>query len=430
MSRKRLYLIVGITAIVTIGFFLAAYIVSRQENQTPGTEPVNPFANFFPFGKSMGNGDRPISEEGTPTANTGTNGGENTPLINPKNLLALRQISTTATAGTYPFIKSGKTAVQFVERSTGNIYETTIEDMRRDRISNTLIPSAYETLSGNGGKTITYRYIKEGGSSITTFVRNVPNPDRVKIETQNATTSQTGGSFLEEGILHAFISSDTKSMFYLTKTPDFNTRTTVGSVFNFQKNTSTRVFQSPFSEWLPVSFDGKTVMLQTKASRDVPGFLYSMNVSNGELQKVLGDINGLTALPSPDQQKILYSESTRGGVALRIYSRVEKTTRNIELSTLPEKCVWDIGGIMIYCAAPDYIPTAEYPDAWYQGGILFSDAMWKIDPKTGNMEAVFLPSAFDAGNLDMTKPVLSPNGDYLFFINKTDSTLWGYSFPH
>lgn len=427
MSKKRLYLIIAITAIITIGFFLAAYIISQQGNGG-AVEQKNPLTNFFPFGKGSANGTRGSAGDNTAPADLGSaNSGENNLLVNQKNLPALRQISTAATAGYAPSLQSGKTSVQFVERSTGNIFETAMEDMRKDRLSNALIPEVQEAFWGNTGKSIVYRYIKDGGSAITTLIIEIPNPNKPKVESQNATTTnQLVASFLPENILSVLVSPDTKNIFYLTKTPDFATRTAIGNIFNFQKNTSTKVFQTPFSEWLPVSFDGKTVLLQTKASQNVPGFLYSMNTSTKELQKIIGGINGLTTLASPDAQKILYSSSNRGGVDLHIYNRKENTTIDVPLATLPEKCVWNADGVTLYCAAPTYLPTAEYPDDWYQGSVSFNDTVWKIDSKTGNMTTLFSPASFSAPKMDMENLMLPTNKDFLFFINKTDSTLWGY----
>lgn len=429
MSKKRLYLIIAITAIITVGFFLAAYIISQQSSG-PVTEK-NPFANFFPFGKgsATNNNTTGSNPDNNPLANpTGnTNDSRDNQIVNKKNLPALRQITTTATAGYSPSVQSGQTAVQFVERATGNIFETAMEDMRRGRLSNTLIPKVQEAFWGDANRSIVYRYIKEGGS-IATYVIKTPNPNRAKIESQDATTTNPLiGSFLSENILNVLTSSDTKNLFYLTRTPEFASRVALGNVFNFEKNTSVKVFQSPFSEWLPVYFDGKTVLLQTKPSQNVPGFLYSVSIPNGEPQKIIGGVEGLTTLPSPDLQKILYSKSTRGGVALYIYNRKDKTTLAIDLATLPEKCVWSTDSINFYCAAPTYIPSAEYPDSWYQGGVSFDDAVWKVDSTAGTITAVFSPGSFAAPKMDMKNLMLSSSKDFLFFINKTDSTLWGFN---
>lgn len=432
MSKKKLYLIIGVTAIITIGFFLAAYIIS-QESVAPKTPGESVFSNFFPFGKNTGNetGGENAGDTGndeTDSFGTGDENGEKSGAISDKTKLPrLRQINKTPTAGMYPFIRSGKTMVQYVERATGNIFETNMEDMRKAKVSNHIIPRVQEVFWGNGGKSLIYRYFNEDDFSIATFVTSAPNTSGVKIETQKSTSTDTvSGSFLEENILHALPSFDSKSLFYLTKTSDFTSRTGYGSVFDFTKNTAKRVFESPFSEWLPVSFDGKTAFIQTKASQNIPGFLYSLNTANGGLQKILGGINGLLALPSPDMQKILYSESTRGGITLRLYDRKNQNTTDIPLSTFPEKCVWTSDSTALYCAVPDYLPATEYPDAWYQGLVAFNDTVWKIDAKTGNRVMVFTQDSSINQTLDMTGLSLSLDGNFLFFINKKDSTLWGY----
>lgn len=426
MSKKKLYLIIGITAIVTIGFFLAAYIIS-QENGAPRESEKNTFLNFFPFGKS--------SREGGDSANSTINGsgsGDFSEKINEssqekRELPRLRQISKTPTAGMYPIVRSGKTIIRYVERATGNIYETNMGDMHKTRISNSLIPRVQEAFFVNEGKSVLYRYVAESGSFITTFITSVPTAASVKTETQIGTSTDTvSGSFLEENILHAIPSFDTKSLFYTTKSSDFQAGGGKGNIFNFSKNTASQVFSSPFSEWLPVYFDGKTVALQTKASQNIPGFLYSITLPNGELQKIIGDINGLTALPDRNLQKILYSESTRGGLKLRIYDRKEKSSIDVTTPTLPEKCVWTIDGAVLYCAIPDYLPAAEYPDTWYQGSVALNDAVWKIDPSSGNTSILFITGTFNAPEMDMTSLTLTPNAEFLFFINKNDSTLWGY----
>lgn len=426
MSKKKLYLIIGITVIVTIGFFLAAYIISQEDGG--GIVPENPITKFFPFGNPPEN--VPVTAVNNSANDLKgnvniVNGGENT--IDQGRLPLLRQLSLTATSGMHPFMRSGKTVVQFVERATGNIYETTFENMKKERISNSLIPGTYETYWGNNEKSIIYRYFNEDNFSITTFIRDVSTPEKLKGETKNDTPSApvVDGSFLPGGVQSVFVSPDTKSMFYLVKTIGGEAKTT-GNIFNFTKKTATEVFESPFSEWLPLSFDGKTAMLQTKPSQGISGFLYSFDVSTGNMQKILGDIQGLTTLPSPDLQKILYSESTQSGIILHLYDRKTREVLDISLSTLPEKCVWGKDSMNIYCAAPDRMPRALYPDDWYQGAITFSDAMWKINAKTGNVGILFLPSSFGKSELDMTNFVLSPNENSLFFINKKDSTLWGY----
>jgi hypothetical protein len=417
MPKKRLYLIIGITAIITLGFFFAAYIISRPQKNT-GDTPSG-ILQFFPFGQNLEN-----TKKTNKTDTKNTTSQENT---NTDNSL-LFQISETPIAGMYSYLKSGKTAVQFTEKTTGYIFETTIEGMQRDRPSNTLAPRIEQAIWGDNGNSVIYRYIKDSEpDTIATFVMSVPKSNVPITDTKKSTESKIQGSFLPDNIIDLIVSSDSKSVFTLSRTAQFSSRVGVGNVFDFQKKKLTQVFVSPFSEWLPISFDGKTAVIETKPSQNVPGYLYSVNIANGRMEKIIGGINGLTALPSPNLQKILYSESGRGGITLHIYDRKTGGVLNLALQTIPEKCVWNPENTGLYCAIPITLPSAEYPDDWYQGNISFNDEVWKIDANTGDSIILFSPSVFGKKNFDMKNLTLSLSGKYLFFTNKNNSILWGYN---
>ena len=74
--------------------------------------------------------------------------------------------------------------------------------------------------------------------------------------------------------------------------------------------------------------------------------------------------------------------------------------------------------VFAYCAIPPSVPRAEYPDAWYQGSVSFSDVFWKIDTATGAAFFLANPKEFGAGNIDAVNPFLSDDERYLFFTNK------------
>ncbi len=429
MTKKQLYIIVGVIAIIALGFLLAFYFISQPGTKT-GTGTTNPFANFFPFGKTANpvttgtTGTTGTTETGTGEIPTGVTGEKIFPL--------LREVTEKPTAGLFSYNKQDKTYVEYAEKESGNVYEVKMEDMKASRISNSLITRVSEAFFGNDGKSIVLRYVKTNSDIITSFTLDLSNSIR-ELSSRTATTTEKvdiaslpSGKFLTSDISDMKVSSDSKSAFYLTRTGDFNNRTAVGSVFDFQKNTSSDVFLSPFSEWLPVSFTGTTALLQTKASQNVPGFLYSFTIKTGSLQKIIGEIPGLTTLPSPDNQKILYSMSTRSGVSLFLFDRKASATISVPMQTLPEKCVWKKDNLSIYCGVPSPFPAGEYPDSWYQGVSSFRDNIWKIDATTGKTTAVFVPSSITPKPLDMTNLTLSPNQDFLFFINKKDSSLWAF----
>ena len=423
MSKKQLYIIVGIFAIITIGFFVASFILTRKSN-TPGETNSNPFANFSPFGNSDNTNTTTSNGNGSTSLNTDNqNGTGNINYTGNKNLPLLRQVTKNAVAGLYATQKVGKAYVNYIEKETGNVFESKLETMQINRISNSMMPRITEAYFANQGNSVVVRYLKTKGDTISSFILDIP-----KITSLSTSTSASvpNGRFLSVGIMDMKISTDEKSVFYLTRSAIFDDRSSFGSIFDFEKNTVSEVFQSPFSEWLPVSYNSKIVLLQTKASQNVPGFLYSFDVKTGILKKIIGDIKGLTTLPSPDGQHILYSESTKGGLTLRVYHIADNTTTNLILKTLPEKCLWKNDNVTIYCATPKNIASTAYPDTWYQGAVSFSDNLWQADTKTGKAVVVLVPTSFTTEQLDMTSLALSPLQDFIYFINKKDSSLWAF----
>ena len=104
------------------------------------------------------------------------------------------------------------------------------------------------------------------------------------------------------------------------------------------------------------------------------------------------------------------------------------TNANIALpfNTLPEKCVWSSKiPTLLYCAVPAEIPRESYPDAWYQGTVLFADDLWSYDSITGSTSHI-LESADYNYLFDMIKLSLDSREEYFLFMNKADLTGWVY----
>jgi hypothetical protein len=140
------------------------------------------------------------------------------------------------------------------------------------------------------------------------------------------------------------------------------------------------------------------------------------------LSQVLGGINGLTTLGSPDGKMVLYGDNS---LSLFVYDINTKNSEPLQIKTLPEKCVWGNLSDIVYCAVPKSTPSLLYPDSWYQGEVSFNDAIWKIDLKTGNTTMLVDPETISIGEkIDAVKMTLDEGENYLFFINKKDNFLW------
>ena len=433
MSRKNFKILITILIIVLI--IVVGYLYFRQPASTPTGEPGGPnfFSYFNPFGTS-----KPTPPPVTPPAIVPISPGPVAETLN----LKLKKISSMPIAGFGVFQKERfkdiltpppvstsviKTptlppiefmpALRYVERATGNIYQTFADKIKEQKFSTTIIPKIYEAYLGNKGGSVILRYLKSYDRTIETFVGSLPKEILGK-ETSN---NEVKGTFLPENISDMSVSADTLKIFYLFNVGDSAT----GIISDLLSNKKIQVFSSPFTEWLSSWPNSRMITLTTKPSGAVPGYMYAFDPnSKGGINKILGGINGLTTLTSPDGKLVLYADNN---LTLNIFHTDTKISDTLGAKTLPEKCIWNKGGktnTFIYCAVPKHIGASSYPDAWYQGEVSFSDEIWKIDVQKGNATMIANPTAEANEEIDGIKLALDETENYLFFVNKKDSYLW------
>ncbi len=216
---------------------------------------------------------------------------------------------------------------------------------------------------------------------------------------------------------------DSGAMFYLIKT----STKTFGFMFDIGSGTARQVFDSPFSEWLTQPLSRERIIFTTKASGEVPGYAYELDLRNGTFKKIVGGMKGLTTLTSPDGRTVLMGATTPDGYQTLLYKRDSNSTKVLGIKTLPEKCVWSNSSIMIYCAIPNALPKGLYPDTVYQGTVSTADTLWSINVVTGATEKMYdpqeiIPNGIMLGNLQATT-----DDRYLFMKNLNDDTLWIFS---
>ena len=309
------------------------------------------------------------------------------------------------------------TAVRYVARENGNIYESFLDNLAERHYSSTVIPQIYEALFGNNGNYVVMRYLKGDGRTIQTFVGLLPK----EVLGGDGSTNEIKGVFLPENVTSVSLSPDTNNIFYLY--PSGNG--VVGITMNFATGKKVQIFSSAFSEWLADWATSKLITLTTKPSAGVPGYMYGLGTSGGNPSQMIGNVSGLTTLTSSDGKFTLAADSA---LRLSLYNNSTKASVGVPLITLPEKCTWGPKNDAIYCAVPKNIPTGNYPDSWYQGEVSFTDQIWQVNPTTGNTALLDDPSADQGGeDMDATNLGLDSTGKHLIFVNKKDSILWELS---
>ncbi len=307
------------------------------------------------------------------------------------------------------------TTARYIEKAKGIIYETFADKIEERKFSNPTIPKIHDAYFGNNGESILMRHLKPDEETIETFIGSLPKEYLGADTTGNNTVK---GLFLPDNIKDISVSTDTYKVFYLFEKED----NIIGTILDLKSNQKTQIFDSPFTEWLSSFGGNKEITLSTKPSATTPGFTYEINTDKKELNKVIGGINGLTTLISPNGKLILYAGSN---LSLNIYHTDTRNVDTTTLNTLPEKCSWNKNSDAIYCAVPRTINAGIYPDSWYKGETSFSDQIWKMDLKTGNTTLLVDPVLVQNGeDVDGIKLAVDDGENYLFFVNKKDSFLW------
>ena len=449
MSKRNLilliiFLIIASTVILILLSSYGSFGTTKSGTDTPDTNFVS---QFFPFGKTS----KVTQENAEPTADVSS---DTTPVDNTQNLnnklirisslpiagygiymkerfkeIPVVSTDTTAlaTQSTQTVVKKGtKTkptqpptefvpSIRYAEKATGNIYQTFADKIDERKFSNIIVPEVYDAYFGNNGESVVMRYLKEDARTIETIVGALP---KEKLGEDVSLSDNIKTSFLPENISDLSISHDSSKLFYLFNTND----AAVGVMANAGGDKKSQIFSSSFTEWLTLFPNNKLVTLNTKPSANVPGYMYLLNTETKSLNKVLSNINGLTTLTSPDGKLVLYSG---GDLSLNIKDLAKRSVVSTGARTLPEKCVWNSTSTTLYCAVPKYTEGVDYPDSWYTGETSFNDEIWKIDTISGNATFITDPSQLKEGeDTDGIKLAVDDSENYLFFINKSDSSLW------
>jgi len=409
MSRKNSILIVFAIILLIIGGLLFFYFSSNNasKNTTNTTQTTT-----NPFGNTSVN--KPVD------TNTQT-GGNNQTFDTVKNLSKLIQLYRNPTSGSIFLVnKSNQNILRFIDRAVGNVYEYMLENQTGEvqRITNTTIPKIQETVWSSSGSDLVLRYLDNDTDNISSFSAKIKNGSSSVDSLQELT-----GTFLSPNVKQLVINPAGNKMFGLVDKSDKSG--TYGFTTNLDGSNKKIIFDSPISYWNISWPKENAIALTTKPSyRDV-GLLYFFNTQTYSMDRILGDITGISTVVNKEASLVAYSYSMDNSFSLDVYDTINKISKNLKIKTLADKCVWGNNNTKIlYCAIPQTIIGGDYPDVWYKGLQSFSDNIWKIDTDTGNITELYKIGSDENANIDAIDLKISLDDQYLAFSNKTDLSLW------
>jgi hypothetical protein len=389
---KRVILILLIILCILLAIMLGWYLFFRG-SQGPVADVIR---NVLPFGT----GEDVNIPAGQPAPNAATV----PPVVdeNGRPVANLFRITDTPVAGAVAITKNKQTFVRYVDRATGHIFDVNPNTMEKIRVTNNTLPKIYEAYFRPDGAAVLLRSLGNDGDTVSNLTLTIG--------------STTAATVLRGNIGDVSVGAGNTLYYALTDSPAIVSSTFTGSALK-------TLYTSPFKSWRGLPY-GSNLLLYTKASSRIPGFAYSLNTS-GALTRLLGPLDGLTVIANPSGTRLLYSYNEADGAKLFTKDTAVSTPTEILPVTLAEKCVWSIKERdALFCATPlGGIGTGE-PDNWYRGITHFSDSIWRFNTATDIAQVLVEPKKTYGVDLDITRPILTPNEDYLVFINKNDLSLW------
>lgn len=416
MLKKILITIAVILIIAVIGLLIWAFMISRQSGgEVTVTES---FRELVSFGEG---GTNPFPERGTDEFDIVPSGVDDI-LDDNASLPRLRQIANFPVAGaTIVENEDGKTLIRFIARENGHIFDVPVDSTTQKRISNTTILRIQDAKWLSGGDAFIARFLDEDSSQIESFYAEI-NQNQIT-STTTASEGSLSGSFLQSDIKELTLSDDDK-IFYLTASGNGS----IGIISDADGDKKVQVLDSPLSGWniqWRNGNQGNKISLTTKASSGALGYLYFLDSKTKNIEKILSAIAGLTTLINKDATRVLFTHNDSNRLLLSSLDVKSGEIIDLPIWTLSEKCVWsELNEDIIYCGVPNTLAQASDLDLWYQGLASFSDSVWMIDIETQTADVLSNPEDASGENIDIIKPILSEDENYLIFTNKKDSTLW------
>jgi len=411
MTKRNSIIIILLALAFIIGALLYFYFsignapIQNPQNITPAQGNI--------FGNSLNTTNvTPATEEQNPVAGQ------------VKNLPKLLQIYKNPTSGSVFFTnKNNQNVLRFISRSNGNAYEylPVSETGEPTRITNTTIPKIQETIWSSDGDNLILRYLDSDTDNIVSF------SGKIAVAGTSSAPGSSGeitGSFLSPNIEQLVTNPKGDKSFGLFEK---NGRSgSYGITYSFGDNSKKQIFDSPISLWNISWPKENTITFTTKPSSGYLGYLFFFDTQTGVMDRILGDVPGLSTLTNSDASLVAYSKSEAdGSFSLRAYDVKSKTNKDFKMLTLSDKCVWGVKNAdTLYCAIPKDIPAGSYPDDWYQGLTFFSDNIWMIDFKNDLIKQVYEIGSNENAKIDAINLKISNDDQYLTFSNKSDLSLW------
>lgn len=390
MNRKKLIIIFATTLIILLAGSLWLYSLLNGRPQLADET----FSNF-PWGNN--NTDEYILDDYLPT--------NEFPQINLDGP-SLRQLTFRPVIGYSELNQSDIRIMRYVEAGTGHVYDINLETGQEDRVANITIPNAHEALVSQSGELVIVR----SGHTSTSEIKVLTFQNKEIFE-----------STLPYTIINMTLNAD-DSLIYTARSEQglaINELSVIGGE-------SRVIFSTPFISanigWSIANI--RPYYVYTKPASELLGYAYEIN-EQGNLIRLPFIGKGLTIIHTGDY--IIYSHLVNNNYRSFIYNRTTGETTNAPIVMLPEKCgVSTASQSTIFCGHKLTNYDHRFPDNWYKGITTYDDSLWAVELNIGSAIQLVNPETITGRQLDLINVTNSLDGQMVYFLNRTDKTLWVY----
>lgn len=425
MKNKKLFYFATGFFLFAIIFALGFQFFKNRKNPESINIINSVFNNLFPFNTAIEDGGDVFVEDLTLGEITNEEGVEMRPTllkITPQPVSGSTLFDATRERIVYQETASGSVPVtelfsaryiRYVEKSSGHIYEVPLDGFAKSKITGTTIPGSEEALFDKTGTYVVFRYFDENAGKIKTFGGQIP--------TSSLEIGRVLGEYLDDDILSLSFSKNSSQIVFSKEEGVYTNIFTS----DFNGKNKKQIFSSPFSEWLLDWPNESNFIITTKPSGYFGGFVYEVDTKTNSIEKISGNIYGLTYKEGTDSNKGLIGSTKDNSLVLYLLNKETGGATNLNVGTIPEKCVFS-SREFVYCFVPNFTPKAVYPDDWYKGNVSFSDSLWVINTESRVANKVVDVTDLAVESIDGIYPVVSSDNEDLLFINKKDLSLWLY----
>lgn len=310
----------------------------------------------------------------------------------------LQQLTTRPVAGFVASDKASSTYITYAEQGTGHIYQIDTLTGAETLLSRTTIPRVRTADFSPDGEAVALTSIT--GYTSDTYVGLINNSTQAIKGTSLPPNAENINLPNNESIQYTRVDE----------------KETTGYTYQHQTGEQRALFTLPFTAITMLWGENETYAYNKPAS-ELLGYLYK--ITNGSFSTTAVSGYGLVATLFND--RIFYNSYKDEERATYLHNQNADDTQ-IPITLVPEKCTATASTSAFWCANSFNIDAVL--DTWYRGEVTYNDNLWEV--QTDNQQSILKVQVNDSINRSLDITNLQYATDNLYFINKTDNTLWQY----